>query len=187
LTNDHLGSPRINTDQNGAVTTRHDYHPFGEEINGIGGRTTGLAYGDDPVRKQFTGYERDNETNLDYAKARMFGSSLGRFMSPDPQKIVVDVQLEKDPDRAQSLLDNYLSKPGQWNRYVYAINNPLRYTDPDGREIRLSKDLTEAERNQILYYLSRNTRDKLNWKTDKSGNIVITVTEVKGGGQNDGT
>ncbi|MCV5232188.1 hypothetical protein OFC56_34040, partial [Escherichia coli] len=32
LTADHLGSPRINTDANGAVTSRHDYHPFGEEI-----------------------------------------------------------------------------------------------------------------------------------------------------------
>ena len=32
LTTDHLGSPRINTDQNGAVMARHDYQPFGEEI-----------------------------------------------------------------------------------------------------------------------------------------------------------
>ncbi|MGD9588458.1 MAG: hypothetical protein AB7Q37_04750 [Pyrinomonadaceae bacterium] len=31
LTNDHLGSPRINIDKNGKVTARHDYHPFGEE------------------------------------------------------------------------------------------------------------------------------------------------------------
>ena len=29
LTADHLGSPRINTDVTGAVTSRHDYHPFG--------------------------------------------------------------------------------------------------------------------------------------------------------------
>jgi hypothetical protein len=29
LTTDHLGSPRINTDQNEAVTARHDYMPFG--------------------------------------------------------------------------------------------------------------------------------------------------------------
>ncbi len=36
LTNDHLGSPRIKTDQNGAVISRHDYHPFGEEIDGTG-------------------------------------------------------------------------------------------------------------------------------------------------------
>jgi YD repeat-containing protein len=32
LTNDHLGSPRINTDANGQVIARHDYQPFGEEI-----------------------------------------------------------------------------------------------------------------------------------------------------------
>ncbi len=186
LTNDHLGSPRINTDVAGTVTARHDYHPFGEEI-ATSQRTSGLGYAADTVRKQFTGYERDGETDLDFAQARYMASTLGRFSSPDPQKIVVDVQLEKDSDKAKRLLENYLSKPGQWNRYVYAINNPLKYTDPDGREIRLSKDLTEAERNQILYYLSRNTRDKLNWKTDKDGNIVVTVTEVKGGGQNDGT
>ncbi len=62
LTNDHLGSPRINTDQNGAVISRHDYHPFGEEIDGTGGQTTGLNYGDDSVRKQFTGYKRDIES-----------------------------------------------------------------------------------------------------------------------------
>ncbi len=33
LTADHLGSPRINTDANGTVIARHDYHPFGEEIS----------------------------------------------------------------------------------------------------------------------------------------------------------
>ncbi|MBK9156447.1 MAG: hypothetical protein IPM25_19940 [Chloracidobacterium sp.] len=31
LTNDHLGSPRINTDKNGTVTARLEYHPLGEE------------------------------------------------------------------------------------------------------------------------------------------------------------
>ncbi|MEZ5423983.1 MAG: hypothetical protein R2682_12955 [Pyrinomonadaceae bacterium] len=35
---DHLGSPRVNTDATGAVIARHDYLPFGEEINGVGGR-----------------------------------------------------------------------------------------------------------------------------------------------------
>ena len=48
LTSDHLGSPRINTDQNGAVQARHDYQPFGEEIQRA-------SYGADEVRKQFTG------------------------------------------------------------------------------------------------------------------------------------
>jgi len=32
LTTDHLGSPRVLTDQNGAVISRRDFHPFGDEI-----------------------------------------------------------------------------------------------------------------------------------------------------------
>jgi hypothetical protein len=63
LTNDHLGSPRINTDANGVVTSRHDYHPFGEEI-ATAQRVSGLKYVNDSVGKQFTGYERDNEIEL---------------------------------------------------------------------------------------------------------------------------
>src|SRR5690606_24957852 len=71
LTNDHLGSPRINTDQFGAVIARHDYHPFGEEIFSAD-RSTALGYTADTIRKQFTGYERDAETDLDFAQARMY-------------------------------------------------------------------------------------------------------------------
>jgi RHS repeat-associated protein len=67
------------------------------------------------VRKQFTGYERDNETNLDFAQARMYGNSLGRFTSPDP-----------------TLLSVNGFNPQSWNRYVYVMNNPYLYTDPLG-------------------------------------------------------
>jgi len=83
LTSDHLGSPRINTDQTGAVIARHDYHPFGEEIF-TAQRTTGLNYSADSVRKQFTGYERDTETDLDFAEARMYANTYGRFTAVDP-------------------------------------------------------------------------------------------------------
>ena len=60
LTNDHLGSPRITTDAVGAVISRRDFRPFGEEI----ARTN---YGADNVRQKFTGYERDIESDLDFA------------------------------------------------------------------------------------------------------------------------
>ncbi|MBX3282428.1 MAG: RHS repeat-associated core domain-containing protein [Acidobacteria bacterium] len=115
LTNDNLGSPRINTDQNGAVTARHDYHPFGEEIDGVGGRTTGLSYSSDSVRKQFTGYERDNEIELDFAQARMYAKDFGRFTSPDPL-----------------LSSATLANPASWNRYAYSCNNPVVFVDPTG-------------------------------------------------------
>ncbi len=88
LTTDHLGSPRINTDKNGAVTARHDYHPFGEEIgtltHGSPARAAHPDYAPDTVRQQFTGYERDGETQLDFAQARMHSYTHGRFTSPDP-------------------------------------------------------------------------------------------------------
>jgi RHS repeat-associated protein len=116
VSNDHLGSPRINTDANGAVTSRHDYHPFGEEI-ATSQRTTGVGYADDMVRKQFTGYERDKETELDYARARMFGYSTGRFTSPDPLAASAKAGI-----------------PQSWNRYTYVLNNPLVLVDRTGKK-----------------------------------------------------
>jgi RHS repeat-associated protein len=91
--------------------------PFGEEIqSGTVGRNSAQGYGGgDNIRQKFTGYERDAETSLDYAKARMFGSSLGRFTSPD-----------------DFLNDTHTSDPQSWNLYVYVRNNPIRYVDPSG-------------------------------------------------------
>ncbi|MBX3299992.1 MAG: hypothetical protein KF736_11080 [Acidobacteria bacterium] len=72
LTIDHLGSPRINTDRAGNVTSRHDFHPLGDELYiGVGNRTAALNYGSsqDDVRQRFTGYQRDEEVDLDLAAA----------------------------------------------------------------------------------------------------------------------
>lgn len=107
------------------MTARHDYHPFGEEIGTLAvvpgspqPRTTALGYTTDTVRKQFTGYERDNEINLDYANARYYKPAHGRYTSVDPM-----------PIKKRHLLD-----PRDFNRYVYVANNPLKYIDPTGEE-----------------------------------------------------
>ena len=78
LTNDHLGSPRITTDANGQVISRRDFLPFGEETF-TAQRTNGLGYTADTVRQKFTGYEKDVETQLDFAEARMYENRHGRF------------------------------------------------------------------------------------------------------------
>ncbi|MCC7308867.1 MAG: hypothetical protein IT173_14985 [Acidobacteria bacterium] len=122
LTTDHLGSPRINTDQNGAVISRHDYHPFGEEIF-TAQRTTGLNYSADSVRKQFTGYERDSETSLDFAQARMYANRLGRFTSTD--SLYFQIAMIADPQR--------------FNLFVYAKNDPLKFIDPDGETVMVAE------------------------------------------------
>ena len=78
LTTDHLGSPRVITDQSGNVTSRRDFMPYGEEIGaGVGARTTSLKYsvsGTDNIRKRFTGYEKDDETGLDFAEVKFMRS-----------------------------------------------------------------------------------------------------------------
>ena len=138
-TSDHLGSPRINTDANGAVIAKHDYMPFGEEVNRAG-------YGADNLRQRFTSYERDTETELDFAKNRYHNYNLGRFTSPDPYKIVAEIEFEKTEEKARAKLNNYLGKPQQWNAYVYTINNPLKYTDPTGEYIYLSGSAEEVQK-----------------------------------------
>lgn len=63
----------------------------------------------------YTGKERDTESGLDYFGARYYGSSMGRWMSPDPSNLGVDIYM-----------------PQTWNRYNYAVNNPLTIKDANG-------------------------------------------------------
>ncbi len=117
LTTDTLGSPRIITDGGGFLISRHDYMPFGEEVMAnIGGRTTAQGYqANDGVRQQFTGYERDTESGLDYAQNRYFASKHGRFTSVDPLTASANIK-----------------NPQTFNRYTYALNSPYKFTDPLG-------------------------------------------------------
>jgi len=120
LTTDHLGSPRVITDKQGNVISRRDFMPFGEEIfAGVGGRdAVNQKYsssGIDNIRQRFTGYEKDVETELDFAEARMYQNKHGRFTAADPL-----------------LSSTSLSNPQTFNRYVYVGNNPINITDPLG-------------------------------------------------------
>jgi RHS repeat-associated protein len=62
----------------------------------------------------FTSYSRDTATGLDYAMARFYDSSAGRFCSADP--------VGGDPNDPQS-----------WNRYLYSRDDPVNMSDPSGQ------------------------------------------------------
>lgn len=79
-TSDNLGTPRINTDALGNVVSRSDYMPYGEEIVGLGGRSSTDKYVADDVRQGFTGYLNDSETDLDFGQARMYRNKQGRVL-----------------------------------------------------------------------------------------------------------
>ena len=107
VTPDHLGSPRLLTDQFARIVSRHDYLPFGEEF----GKSSSV----ETLRKKYTGYERDVESGLDYAGARYYSAAHARFTTPDPSN--------------ESMVP---ANPQSWNRYSYVLNNPLRFRDPSG-------------------------------------------------------
>ncbi|MEZ5308336.1 MAG: RHS repeat-associated core domain-containing protein [Pyrinomonadaceae bacterium] len=120
LTTDHLGSPRVVTDALGNIRARHDYLAYGEDVTeklgNVGGRTAAMKYGgSDGVRKQYTGYEKDDESGLDFAQARYYSSLHGRYTGVDPLTASADTR-----------------NPQTFNRYSYVLNSPYKFTDPLG-------------------------------------------------------
>jgi RHS repeat-associated protein len=116
LTADHLGSTRlVSTITSGVASafSRSDYLPFGQEIPATWNRPNYVL--DTLQRIKFTSKERDAETGLDFSQARYLSGAQGRFTSPDPSNLSVDFWV-----------------PQSWNRYSYAINNPLAYVDRNG-------------------------------------------------------
>ena len=69
---DALGSVRAVSDGTGALISRHDFLPFGEEWQ---------PEPTSPDQRLFTGKERDVESGLDYFGARYLRADLGRFTS----------------------------------------------------------------------------------------------------------
>lgn len=101
---DAIGSIRIVWDVNGNMTARQDFTPFGEPV---------LQQGTAIPKEGFVGNETDAETNQDYFHARMFEARTGRFTRTDP-------------------IEDGVAEPQKWNRYSYAQNNPLRFSDSFG-------------------------------------------------------
>jgi RHS repeat-associated protein len=102
---DALGSVRVIFDQNGQALERMDYGPFGANLKAA----IKMSF------EQYAQLARDAETGQDYAEARNYRPDTARFTRPDPIYAgVLDPQL--------------------WNRYAYALNNPLAFVDPGGMQ-----------------------------------------------------
>lgn len=104
---------------------------------------------------RFTGKELD-ETGLHYFGARYYDKDTGRFITADS-------------------VEGNIEKPQTLNRYSYSINNPLRYNDPDGRQVKDSNEDNENNPrfNQALGQDSVLFQEYYNFK----GNFLSIFTE----------
>ncbi len=116
LTQDHLGSPRVTTNELAVVTNRKDFAAFGDEV-ASSERVSGNKYTSTPdeLRKDYTGYEKDTESGLEFAQARYYAPIHGRFTSVDPLTASASIK-----------------NPQTFNRYSYVLNSPYKFTDPLG-------------------------------------------------------
>jgi RHS repeat-associated protein len=81
------------------------FYPYGE---GKGGNNPADTW-------SFATYWTDSATGLDYANQRYFSGQFGRFITPDPY--------------VRSAEPN---NPSSWNRYAYALDDPIDENDPLG-------------------------------------------------------
>jgi RHS repeat-associated protein len=92
-------------DASGTNVDSTHYKPFGLEYG---------TSGTDPKLK-FTAQWKDANSGLYYLFRRFYDPEFGRFLSQDP-------------------ILGHLTAPQSLDRYLYTVNNPLRYVDPTGED-----------------------------------------------------
>jgi RHS repeat-associated protein len=109
---DWLGSSRLATTPSETVYFDGAYAPFGEPYATSG--TTDLVFGGNA--EDASAVEGATAGDAYDTLNRKYSASQSRWISPDPAGLSA-----VDPGNPQS-----------WNRYAYALNNPLKYIDPTG-------------------------------------------------------
>jgi len=106
---DWLGTERMRTSYSGGSEATFTSLPWGDS------QTT--ATGADGDANHYATLDYDSETNTDHAEFRQYSPTQGRWLSPDPYGGSYD-----------------MSNPQSFNRYEYAMNNPLSNIDHNGLE-----------------------------------------------------
>ena len=110
---DHLGSILKVTDASGNIAAEQSFDVFGNYRNPDDWSYTNIPTNPTWLLRGFTGHEHLPQFSLINMNARLYDPQTGKMLSPD----------------------NFVSNTGSsqaFNRYSYANNNPLRFTDPTG-------------------------------------------------------
>ena len=123
LHRDYLSSITQITNNNGILAAEYSYDAWGRLRNPVDWtpytqsqlQQYSMPYGG----RGYTGHEQLNGFGIINMNARLYDPLLGRFLAPDPQVA--------DPDETNG-----------FNRYAYASNNPLMFTDESGERRKYS-------------------------------------------------
>ncbi len=153
-----------------------EYTPYGELW------VEETAAGLDSLPFRFTGKEYDDETGLYYYGARYLDPKYSRWLSGDPALGEYIPQAPVD-DEARKHNQNLPRQGGVFNTvnlhlYHYAGNNPVKYTDPDGRVLKIAGNHTYRMKLQnVLQKLDPNARVHVRTgvvSTSSTGNSVAS-------------
>ena len=100
----HLDSASLELNEQARIISYEEYTPFGGTCYQLVLTEVGA-----PKRYRYSAKERDDSTGFYYYGARYYAPWLGRWLSPDPAGTVDGLNL-----------------------YVFARNNPIRFTDDTG-------------------------------------------------------
>ena len=111
---DHLGSINVVTDESGTVVARQSFDAWGRKRNATDWTYDNVEdYELSWLHRGYTGHEMLPEFGLINMNGRLYDNYLGRMLSPDEYA-------------------GYDGTSQSYNRYSYAFNNPLKFTDPTG-------------------------------------------------------
>lgn len=110
---DHLGSIYKITTASGVVVAEYNYDAWGRRRNPTTWDYAGVSIPLPWQQRGYTGHEHLDPFVLINMNARLYDPILGRMLSPDAYNA-----------------GNFASQ--SFNKYTYAGNNPLKYTDPSG-------------------------------------------------------
>jgi len=103
----HLGSSTVELDENAAIISYEEYHPYGTTAYQSGRNAAEVQL----KRYRYTGMERDEESGLSYHGARYYALWLPRWTSTDPKGLTDGVNL-----------------------YEYTQCRPISVSDPSGMQ-----------------------------------------------------
>ena len=152
---DNLGSWDIITDMGGSLEQSLSFDAWGNRRNAD--TWTGPALDEPLFDRGFTGHEHLYNFGLINMNGRVYDPFMSTFLSPDNH-----IQA---PDNSQN-----------FNRYAYCLNNPLKYTDPDGEFSLLATWISGFV--QGLFSTGSN-RLSAGW--DRANQLVANEVKILGG------